>query len=162
MLKPTDNLSKSFKEDLSKLNGFNITIPYKKDIIEFLDYKSDKVELYSSCNTVKIENGKASGYNTDVYGILDTLKKNSIDVKGKKVLVSGNGGVSSMMACEMALLGADVYITGRNKEKCEKLISDIYNKTGRQVKFIKKEDVGEFYLYMQGTPCGMYPEAQAS
>ena len=161
-LKPTDNLDKSFKEDLSNLNGFNVTIPYKKDILKYLDVKSDKVKLYNSCNTVKIEDSKVSGYNTDVYGILDTLKKHSIDVKGKKVLVSGNGGVSSMMACEMVLLGADVYLTARNREKAEELILNVFNKTGKKIKFIKKEETGEFYLYMQGTPCGMYPNVENS
>lgn len=161
-LKPTDNLEKSFKEDLSHLNGFNVTIPYKKDILKYLDFKSDKVKLYDSCNTVKIEDSKVSGYNTDVYGILDTLKKHSIDVKNKKVLVSGNGGVSSMIACEMALLNAEVFITARNKEKAHKLIEDIYNKTGKKIKFIEKEEIGEFYLFIQGTPLGMYPDIERS
>ena len=161
-LKPTDNLDKSFREELSKINGFNVTIPYKKDILNYLDVKSDKVKLYNSCNTVKIKDGKAAGYNTDVYGILDTLKKNSVDVKGKKVLISGCGGVSSMMACEMVLSGADVYLTARNREKAEELILDIFNKTGKKIKFIKKEEAGEFYLYMQGTPVGMYPKLEKS
>lgn len=161
-LKPTDNLTKAFLDELSKLDGFNVTIPYKKDIIKHLDFASDKVKLYNSCNTVKIENGTVKGYNTDVYGILDTLKKNNIDVEGKKVLVLGNGGVSSLIACEMAILGAEVFISSRNSEKAQFLIDDIFKKTGKKAKYIKKEEVGKFDICFNGTPLGMYPENMAS
>ena len=110
-----------------------------EDIIKYLDFASDKVKLYNSCNTVKIEDGVVKGYNTDVFGILDTLKKNNIDVCGKKVLVLGNGGVSSLIACEMALLGGEVYISSRNKDKAETLINDIFRKTGKKVLAIHEE-----------------------
>lgn len=161
-LKPTDNLEKSFKEDLSKLNGFNVTIPYKKDIIKFLDSATDKVKLYHACNTVLIKEGKAYGYNTDVYGINDTFKKNSIDLSAKKVLVTGNGGVSSLMACEAALKGAEVYITARNYDKAKLLIDEVFKKTGRKIKFVEREEFSHIDVLMQGTPLGMYPHPMDS
>ena len=122
----TDNLDKSFWEVLTNLDGFNVTIPYKKDIIKYLDVCSDEVTLYNVCNTVKILDNVKAGYNTDVYGFNDTLLKNSVNLKGKKVLVLGNGGVSTLIVLEAVLQGADVYISGRNKEKIYELIDFVF------------------------------------
>ncbi len=157
-LKPTGNLKESFYNELSKTNGFNVTIPYKKDIIAFLDEVDGKVELYNACNTVKMENGKAKGYNTDVFGINDTLLKNKISVKGKRVLVLGAGGVSSVMASEMAIQGAEVFIYARNPEKTKQLINNIYEKTGKRVTPVTLDEIKDITVLMQGTPVGMYPD----
>ncbi len=157
-LKPTSDLKGSFLTELKNINGFNVTIPYKKDIIAFLDEADEKVQLYNSCNTVKISDGIVKGYNTDVFGINDTLVKNGISVKGKRVLVTGAGGVASVMACEMALKGAEVLIYARNPEKAKTVIKYIYNKTGKTVKLVTLDEIKDIYLLMQGTPVGMYPD----
>ena len=157
-LYPDENLSKSFEEILSKLNGFNITIPYKKDIIKYLDELSDKVKLYNSCNTVKIENGKTKGYNTDVFGIHDTLKKNNVELFEKRVLVLGNGGVSSMIACECALCDAEVSLLCRDNKKGEILKKEIFDKTGKTITLVTKEELKEYDILINGTPVGMYPD----
>lgn len=156
-LYPTDNLKKSYEDTLSKLCGFNVTIPYKKDIMKLIDTYTDEVKLYDSCNTVIIKDGRAYGHNTDVYGINDTFKKNGITLENKNVLVTGAGGVSSLMACEAALQGANVYISCRNKEKAGILIRDIFDKTGKTVKFMPKDKIQNIDILMQGTPLGMYP-----
>ena len=96
-LYPDESLENVFKNTLSELDGFNITIPYKTDIIKFADETDDKVNLYNSCNTVVNKGGKYYGYNTDVYGFLNSLKRCNVDLKDKKVLVLGSGGVSRMM-----------------------------------------------------------------
>ena len=110
-LYPDKSVENVFENTLSKLDGFNITIPYKTDIIKFLDETDDKVKLYNSCNTVVNKNGRYCGYNTDVYGFLNSLKRCNVDLCGKKVLVLGSGGVSRMMAFECALNGSKVYKT---------------------------------------------------
>ncbi|MBR4892511.1 MAG: AAA family ATPase [Clostridia bacterium] len=152
-----DNLDKSFKEVLTNLDGFNVTIPYKKDIIKYLDVCSDEVKLYNVCNTVKILDNVKAGYNTDVYGFNDTLLKNSVNLKGKKVLVLGNGGVSTLIVLEAVLKDADVYISGRNKDKIYELINFVFLKTGVKPKYIKKEDIDYFDVMINGTSLGMYP-----
>ena len=85
-LLPTDNLEKLFSDQLSNLDGFNITIPYKTDIISFLNAVDDKVKLYNACNTVVNRDGVFTGYNTDVYGFLNTLKNCNITLENKRIL----------------------------------------------------------------------------
>ena len=157
-LLPTDNLEKLFSDHLSNLDGFNITIPYKTDIISFLNDVDDKVKLYNACNTVVNRDGVFTGYNTDVYGFLNTLKNCNITLENKKVLVLGSGGVSRMMVFESALNGAEVYITSRNRSKCEEIKEEVKEKTGLNVFVVSEDEIkGDFDIVFNGTPCGMYP-----
>lgn len=157
-LLPTDNLEKLFSAHLSNLDGFNITIPYKTDIISFLNDVDDKVKLYNACNTVVNRDGVFTGYNTDVYGFLNTLKNCNITLENKKVLVLGSGGVSRMMVFESALSGAEVYITSRNRSKCEEIKEEVKEKTGLNVFVVSEDEIkGDFDIVFNGTPCGMYP-----
>ena len=148
-----------FDNTLSKLDGFNITIPYKTDIIDFIDEIDDKVKLYNSCNTVVNKDGKYYGYNTDVYGFLNSLKRCNVDLEGKRVLVLGSGGVSRMMAFECVLNGSTVYITSRNSEKCCNIRDEIKERLGKEIYVISQDDVNNnFDIVLNGTPCGMYPK----
>ena len=86
-----DNLKNAiYNEDYS---GFNVTIPYKKEVIQYLDEISKEAEKIGSVNTIVKRNGKICGYNTDYYGFKYMLKNASIDPKGLKILILGNGGV---------------------------------------------------------------------
>ena len=156
-LYPATDLKGEFSANLSKLDGFNVTVPYKKDIIEYLDEVSDEVKLYNACNTVKIEGNKAYGYNTDVSGFLSCFERRGISFLNKKVLVSGAGGVASMMATECLIKGANVFVTARNEEKAKELIDYAFEKTGKKIEFVKKDDIENIDIYLQGTPVGMYP-----
>ncbi len=158
-LYPDKSVKNVFENTLSKLDGFNITIPYKTDIIDFIDETDDKVKLYNSCNTVVNKNGKYYGYNTDVYGFLNSLKRCNVDLKGKKVLVLGSGGVSRMMAFECVLNGSDVYIASRNQQKCCDIKNEIEERLGKKITVISQDDVNNnFDIVLNGTPCGMYPK----
>ena len=157
-LLPTENLEKLFSEQLSSLDGFNVTIPYKTDILDFLNNMDDKVKLYNACNTVVNREGVFTGYNTDVYGFLNTLKNCNVTLENKKVLVLGSGGVSRMMVFESALNGAKVYITSRNRNKCEEIKEEVKEKTGFSIHIINEDEVkDEFDIVLNGTPCGMFP-----
>jgi len=79
----------------------NITNPYKRSVIPFLDYKSKTVNETGVCNLIINREGKLFGYNTDVQGFMYLLKRNNIDVKNKTVLILGNGATS--ISCEYAL-----------------------------------------------------------
>lgn len=157
-LYPDENLEDIFKNKLSTLDGFNITIPYKTDIINFIDEVDDKVNLYNSCNTVVHRDNKYYGYNTDVYGFLNSLKRCNVDLKDKKVLILGSGGVSRMMAFECVLNGSEVYITSRNSQKCRDVKNEIVERLNKEITVISQEDVdNNFDIVLNGTPCGMFP-----
>ncbi len=91
------SVPKGTLKDFVKTNqydGFNVTIPYKKDIMEFCDYISPSAKKIGCVNTVKKVNGKLYGYNTDYDGFDALAKKNKINFKDKKVVILGSGGTS--------------------------------------------------------------------
>ncbi len=151
----TQNLDKTFEEALSLLDAFNITIPYKKDIMKHLTTVDKTAELYNACNFVIRRNNEYYGYNTDVDGFLYALMSKNVKLSGKKVLVTGAGGVSHMLAATSAIEGAEVTILARNEEKASSLCDFVYEKTGKKLKLFNGSL--DFDILLQGTPAGMYP-----
>ncbi len=159
-----EDLETSFYEKLKRLNGFNITIPHKINIIPLLDKLSPKAKLFGSVNTVDIKDNKTIGYNTDCDGFLRSLEAENIRLAGN-VLICGSGGVSRMFAFESALAGAEVTLAVRNsslnaandikKEMQEKLSKDC------NIIFLS-EAKGGYDLIINGTPVGMYPNIDNS
>ena len=88
-----ENLEYEFKNTLSKLDGFNITIPHKQAVIPFLDEIDAKAEMYGSVNTVSNKNGISKGYTTDPDGFLKALDAAGILLNGR-IVVFGCGGVA--------------------------------------------------------------------
>ena len=85
---------KSFLES-DRYDCINVTIPYKKTVIPYLDEISDEAKRIGAVNTiVKTKNGKRYGYNTDYYGFMYTVNQSGIEIKGKNVLILGTGGAS--------------------------------------------------------------------
>ncbi len=74
--------------------GFNVTIPHKENIIQFLNEVSEESSIIGSVNTIVNDQGKLIGYNTDVYGILETLLPFKDEINGNIVSVVGAGGAS--------------------------------------------------------------------
>ena len=78
-----------------KLDAFNVTIPYKKDVIPFLDEISDEARAIGAVNTiVRKKDGRICGYNTDYFGFSYMIDSADLQVSGKKALVIGKGGAS--------------------------------------------------------------------
>lgn len=80
------------KKDFTALN---VTIPYKKDVIPYLDEMDEHAKTIGAVNTIVNQDGKLKGYNTDFTGFLYMVKKHNVHMKGKKVLIIGNGGASA-------------------------------------------------------------------
>lgn len=146
---------------LNSLRGYNITIPYKVDIIKYLDGLDDTAKRYNSVNCVVNKNGRNTGYNTDCSGFLRSLEAGGASLSGK-VLQIGCGGVGRMMAIEAALHGAELtivalpeFISGAEAaaEEARKLAPDA------KIKVITHDKIsGEFDLLMNASPVGMYPK----
>ena len=113
---------------------------------------------------VKIENGKATGHNTDCFGFLRALEMADIKLGGN-VLLCGSGGVARMFAFESILAGANLTIAVRaNDIPAANLIKkEISEKLQKNAEVITLDEVeGEFDLLINGTPVGMYPKVDAS
>lgn len=162
-LKPGDinKVQALLKEEIS---GCNLTIPHKSAVIPHLDRLNERAALYGAVNTVVNENGILTGYNTDCIGFLKALEHAGIELNGK-VLVCGAGGASRMMAFESVLAGCDVSLAVRESgfEKGGQVAKEIKEKLGKTVKIVLYENLKpEYDIILNGTPAGMYPNANAS
>lgn len=102
--------------------GFNITIPYKKKVMEYLDEISEEAVSIDAVNTVLVKENQLSGFNTDTYGFEESLKKYEIDLTNKKVMLIGAGGVA--YACSYIINKKNpsrFIITDTIEEKAKKL-----------------------------------------
>ena len=89
-----------------EVDGFNVTMPHKVDIIEFLDEIDRDAEYYNSVNTVKVDGGRLCGYNTDGGGFVRSLEGVGAVVSGAEILFLGSGGVVNTLSQKLALEGA--------------------------------------------------------
>ena len=76
-----------------KISGINVTVPFKKAIIPFLDELSSEAESTQSVNTIYLRNNKVIGHNTDIFGFEISIKKSKYNIIDKEVLILGAGGV---------------------------------------------------------------------
>lgn len=128
-----------------ELQGLNITIPYKEEVLQFLNSKNEIVESIGACNCIKIVNGELRGYNTDAIAFKNSLQK-FLDTHHKCALILGSGGASKAVQYALKELGIDFVIVSRHKKE---------NQLGY-------EDVGEdaiqnHQVIINTTPLGMYP-----
>ncbi|MGQ0377412.1 MAG: shikimate dehydrogenase [Nitrososphaerota archaeon] len=105
-----------------KIAGFNVTIPHKVEMLKYLDEADDNCNLIGATNTVSNDNGKLKGYNTDMDGFLDPIKKRNIAVKNSNVLLLGAGGAARAIIVAFAKEKASkITIANRTKENVIKL-----------------------------------------
>ncbi|MDW5299704.1 MAG: shikimate dehydrogenase [Sedimentibacter sp.] len=157
---------------ISKMNfdGFNVTIPYKIDIIKYLDEIDEYAKCIGAVNTVSIKNGVLKGYNTDGIGFLKSYKQNTgTKIEGKKVFVLGSGGASRAVSMTLALDKADkIYICNRTYEKALALSNDINEKVGEcsvAVPFFHedmKTAIDDSDILINTTNVGMFPNIDFS
>lgn len=153
-----DNFEKEL-ESVKNLDGFNVTIPHKINIIPYLDDLSERAKLFGAVNTVEIKNGVRTGHNTDCEGFLRAMKMAGIELSGK-VLVCGSGGVSRMFAFETVLAGADLTMAVRDADlqAAGEIQKEIKDKLSKDIKVITLDEVeGGYDVLVNGTPLGMYP-----
>lgn len=142
--------------------GFNVTIPHKLNIMKYLDEIDCDAEAIGAVNTVKIENGKAIGYNTDGIGVKKALEEKTGILINKNILIIGAGGASRAVSFELAK-DNNLTIVNRNIEKAENLSKEISRK-------LKKENplnyggldinIENFDIIINTTPVGMYPHTE--
>ena len=122
-IKPDDLAKEIARLKSLPLDGFNVTVPHKVAVIKYLDEISKEARLIGAVNTIVNRGGKLSGYNTDAYGFVTSLKENGgVDPAGKKVFVYGAGGAARGVCIGLAQAGcASITIANRTAKKAEKL-----------------------------------------
>lgn len=126
--------------------GINVTIPYKKTVIPYLDELSDTAAKMGAVNTIVRRDGKLIGHNTDYFGFASMVEKSGLHISGKKVLVLGSGGASNTAVSVLREKGARVVVISRTGE----------NHYGN---LQLHRDAS---LIVNATPVGMYPNAGES
>ena len=146
----TYELKEISKEDLDafmKAKDFsciNVTIPYKEDVIPYLDYIDSAAKEIGAVNTIVNRDGKLYGYNTDFYGMKLMIEKNGFDFKDSKVLILGSGGTAKTSEAVSASLGArNIVIVSRKGEVNYENVASLHS----DADFI-----------INTTPLGMYPD----
>lgn len=95
--------------------GLNISMPYKGEIIKFMDELSPAAELIGAVNTVVNHSGKLIGHNTDGIGFFNSLKKYDFKIENKQILVLGGGGAAIALIAQAALSGANKIVVAARK-----------------------------------------------
>jgi len=144
-----------------KALGFNVTIPYKIDVMRFLDRLDDSAELVGSVNTVLIRNGELIGYNTDLHGIKASLERE--DFIGDRAMILGAGGAARAALVSLLDLGfRDILIANRTLKRGEELAAKALGLGASRAKAISLDEArrcaGSCSLIINATPIGMAPD----
>jgi len=137
-----------------KINGINVTVPFKKSVIPFLDELTQLAKETQSVNTIFKKDNKIVGDNTDVGGFKQSLEYINYNVKNKKVFILGAGGVVSSILKALEKLGAaKVYISNRTKEKAKDLES--YYKASLGLETLDWGQSPDFDMIINATSLGL-------
>ncbi len=133
------------------LRGLNVTIPYKQKVMSYLDYISPEARAIGAVNVIRIERKGSKtimkGYNSDVIGFTQSIEP-LLESHHKKALILGTGGSSKAIAFGLHSLGVETVFVSR------------YERPGTiQYDKLTAEDVKEYNVIVNCTPCGMYPHA---
>ena len=105
-----------------EINGLNVTVPFKNEIISYLDTLSNEAKTTQSVNTIYLENDKVVGHNTDIDGFELAIKDKDYEVKGKRIFILGAGGVvPSIIFALNKMKASEIVISNRTKQKAENL-----------------------------------------
>ncbi len=149
------------------IKGYNVTIPHKENIIQYLNNVSEEASIIGSVNTVLNDHGKLFGYNTDVHGVLETLNPYKEGIAGSQVCVVGAGGVARAVIYALIrhFKPQKIYLINRTEGRADSLKTYFSAK----MKFdafktleLFPPDLVEVFrdskLIINATPVGMFPE----
>jgi shikimate dehydrogenase len=134
-----------------KINGINVTVPFKKSVIPFLDQLTALAKEAQSVNTIFKKDNKVVGDNTDVGGFERSLKHINYNVKNKKIFILGAGGVALSIILALKKMGASkIILSNRTKEKAEN-IKKIYT----DLEIIEWGESTDFNMIINTTSLGL-------
>ncbi len=144
------------------INGFNLTMPHKQDILPYLDFIDEEALVFDAVNTVNVKDGKLLGYNTDGRGCVWAIEEKGYTCKGKNIVILGAGGVVSTVALKMVLEKASsITILNRTLSSAEALAKNVFERTGAKINIGEltldnmKSAMTDCDILINGTPLGM-------
>jgi shikimate dehydrogenase len=146
-IKEIENLIK----DTKGLSGLNVTLPYKEQVLQYLDEVDPVAERIGAVNVIKFENGKRKGFNTDSDAFYETIEKWLPKGKKLKALILGTGGSSKAVQEALKKLKVEFKIVSREADKGDLTYEDIKKKP----KIVK-----EALIIINTTPLGMHPNTE--
>lgn len=138
----------------TRYSGFNITSPYKRKVIKYLDGMSKCARRVGAINTIRrTEGGKLIGYNTDVYGFKQMMRH--VNIKAEKVLIFGSGGAAAAVCEGMRQLGASyIVVASRNPDRAARRLGRLASK---YISYSEVKEHTDVEIIVNATPVGMYP-----
>ena len=137
-----------------KIDGINVTVPFKKSVIPLMDELSLEASESQSVNTIYLQKGRVVGHNTDISGFELGIKYSKYDVNGKKVFILGAGGVVSSIIIALRKMGAaKIIISNRTKNKAEDL-----KKNFSDLEIIDWGETPNFDMVINATSIGLKNE----
>jgi shikimate dehydrogenase len=137
-----------------KIDGINVTVPFKKAIIPFLDELSIEAETTQSVNTIYLKENKVTGHNTDIVGFEASIKKSKYNLVNKEVLILGAGGVvPSIIFALKKMKVSKIIISNRTKEKAKNL-----EKLFKNIEIIEWGMIPNFDMIINATSVGLKKE----
>jgi len=134
-----------------KIDGINVTVPFKKTIIPFLDKLSIEAESTQSVNMLYLKDNKVIGHNTDIIGFQTSIEKFKYNVSNKEILIIGAGGVVPSIIFSLNKMNASkIKIINRTKNKAENL-----KKLFRNIEIIEWGEVPNFDMVINATSVGL-------
>lgn len=146
---PEERFTSEIEKILKTYDGFNVTIPYKLAVMDYLKSIKGDALAFGAVNTVVTAD--LCGYNTDGLGFMQMLDANGVNVNGKSALLLGAGGAGRSVAKKLADAGAKVEIYNRTFEKAEKVAAEFKGCTA-----VKKVVPKPRYLIVNATGVGMH------
>ena len=138
----------------NKLGGINVTVPFKSDVIPFLDTLSEESQITQSVNTIYIHDKKLVGHNTDIKGFELSLRETNFDLKNKSIYILGAGGVVPSIIYALKKLGVSKIAVGnRTKQKAKNLKKNFSN-----ISVVDWGDQLEFDMIINATSLGLNME----
>ena len=147
-----DELEKIISKIKDKIiDGVNVTVPFKKKIIPYLDTLSAEAQNTQSVNTIYLKDNKVVGHNTDIIGFETSIKKSEYNINNKEVLILGAGGVvHSIIFALIKMKVSKIKICNRTKEKAENL-KKLYN----NIEIVEWGEVSNFDMIINATSLGL-------
>ena len=143
-----------FKIRKEKIHGLNVTVPFKKMIIPFLDELSDEAEISQSVNTIYKRDNKIIGDNTDIEGFKLSLEKIEQKIKNKKALILGAGGVVPSIIIALKKMQIEkIYLSNRTELKAIEV-----KKNFPEIEIIKWGEILDFDIIINATSIGLKEE----